>query len=339
MKGVVIVTCARSGSTRAVAAELADDAEDVVPAAGVEPGRVVAQLPEDLLHLEGGEDVLDQHGGADRAARDAERLLGVGEDLVPQLAPRGGSRASAGRSRGRCRARAARGRCGRSRGRSRRGWPTPARRPPRTCLSTRCQPRGRTIRVATSGLSWYRFPSGMVNAIRRRTASIRLTWPATHVVPGGGVGVLEVGHEDPRARVEGVDHHLALDRAGDLDPAVLEVGRRRCHPPLPLAHRAGGGEEVGGEAAVEVVLALNAQSQQVEAGGLEVAAKVGDEGQRLLAQHLVVALSRRRQQADGGTGAAGHHTASLNCSSSVEPSSARMESSAPPVTTSATCSK
>ena len=85
MKGTVIVTCARSGSTALrVVAELLDGAEDVVPAAGVQPGRVLAQLVEDLLHLEGGEDGLDQHRGADGAARDAERVLRGAEDVVPE---------------------------------------------------------------------------------------------------------------------------------------------------------------------------------------------------------------------------------------------------------------
>ncbi len=44
------------------------------------------------------------------------------------------------------------------------------------------------------------------------------------VLPGGRGGVFEVGHEDARAGVEGVDDHLAVDGAGDLDAAVLEVG-------------------------------------------------------------------------------------------------------------------
>src|SRR6266540_114502 len=56
--------------------ELLDYREHVVPAAGVQPGRVVAQLVEDLVHLEGGGDGLDQHGCLDGAARDAEAVLG-----------------------------------------------------------------------------------------------------------------------------------------------------------------------------------------------------------------------------------------------------------------------
>ena len=67
-----------------VAAELLDDAEDVVPAAAVEPGRVLAQLVEDLVHLEGGEDRLDEDGGADGAPREPRSLLDHQEDVVPE---------------------------------------------------------------------------------------------------------------------------------------------------------------------------------------------------------------------------------------------------------------
>ena len=52
-------------------AELLDHAEDVVPAPCVEPGGVVAQLVEDLVHLEGGENRLDQHRRLDRPVLDA----------------------------------------------------------------------------------------------------------------------------------------------------------------------------------------------------------------------------------------------------------------------------
>src|SRR5207248_8058114 len=66
------------------AVEFLDDAEDVVPAPGVESGGVVAQLVEDLVHLESGCDDLEQYGCLDRAAGDAERVLGEVEDLVPE---------------------------------------------------------------------------------------------------------------------------------------------------------------------------------------------------------------------------------------------------------------
>ncbi len=72
------------GRQRRVRPELLDPAEQVVPAAGVQARGVLAQLVQDLVHLEGGEDRLDQDGRPDRAARDAERGLAVDEDLVPE---------------------------------------------------------------------------------------------------------------------------------------------------------------------------------------------------------------------------------------------------------------
>src|SRR5207247_3082749 len=63
---------------------LLDYAEHVVPAARVQARRVLAQLPEDLVHLEGGQRRLDQYRRLDRALRKAERLLPVREDVVPE---------------------------------------------------------------------------------------------------------------------------------------------------------------------------------------------------------------------------------------------------------------
>ena len=56
MKGGSIVTCrGRASRSPDVLRNRLDEAEDVVPAAAVEAGGVVAQLIEDLVHLEGGE--------------------------------------------------------------------------------------------------------------------------------------------------------------------------------------------------------------------------------------------------------------------------------------------
>jgi hypothetical protein len=45
---------------------------------------VLAQFVEDLLHLEGRGDGLDEHGGPDGARRQAEQFLRVAEYVVPQ---------------------------------------------------------------------------------------------------------------------------------------------------------------------------------------------------------------------------------------------------------------
>ena len=76
--------CAVRQHELGVGTEALDEAEDVVPAAAVQTGRVLAQLVEDLVHLERGGDRLDQHGRADRAAGEARALLRRDEDVVPQ---------------------------------------------------------------------------------------------------------------------------------------------------------------------------------------------------------------------------------------------------------------
>ena len=65
-------------------AEALDRAEDVVPAAGVQRGRALAQLVEDLVHLEHRGQRLDQDRDLDRAAVEAELLLDDPQRVVPQ---------------------------------------------------------------------------------------------------------------------------------------------------------------------------------------------------------------------------------------------------------------
>ena len=131
MNGTVIVTCARSGSTNVgPRAELLDHAEDVVPAAGVQAGSMLAQLVEDLLHLEGGEDGLDQDRCPDRALRDAELVLREDEGVVPEPRLEVALELRQVEVRPRAALEQLAARCGRRRGRSRRGSPRPARRRP-----------------------------------------------------------------------------------------------------------------------------------------------------------------------------------------------------------------
>ena len=61
-----------------------DDAEDVVPAACVQTGSMIAQLVQNLFHLECREDRFDEHGRADGAAWNSNSLLCEIEDIVPQ---------------------------------------------------------------------------------------------------------------------------------------------------------------------------------------------------------------------------------------------------------------
>jgi hypothetical protein len=62
-------------------------------------------------------------------------------------------------------------------------------------------------------------------------------------------------------RVEGVDHHLRIGRAGDLDAAVGQRLRQRGHGPVSLADGGGVAAEVRQAALVEERLALAARRQ------------------------------------------------------------------------------
>src|SRR5207245_11095647 len=65
-------------------ANLLHDAEDGGLALDVECTVAVAQLVQDLVHLERGQDRLDQHRGADGAAGNAQLILRDIEDVVPE---------------------------------------------------------------------------------------------------------------------------------------------------------------------------------------------------------------------------------------------------------------
>ena len=82
------------------------------------------------------------------------------------------------------------------------------------------------------------------------------------------------------AGVEGVDHHLAVGRAGDLDPAVLEVGGRGGDLPVGFAHVLRFRQEIGQLAGVDLRLTLLPAPEQFARRGSN-AAQVGDKRQRL----------------------------------------------------------
>jgi len=96
------------------------------------------------------------------------------------------------------------------------------------------------------------------------------------VLPGRRVGVLEVRHEDLCAGVQRVDHHLAVDRAGDLRPAVGQVGgRRRDGEVLRCAHERR-----------RLALAFLPLRKQTLALGVELSVEALDEGERLHRQNV-----------------------------------------------------
>ena len=130
----------------------------------------------------------------------------------------------------------------------------------------------------------------------RRVAHVRLAVDA--VLPRRRVRVLEVGHEDARARVERVDHHLAVDGAGDLDAALAQAGGRLGHAPVAFADLARLGQEVRQLARAEPLPALGARRKELSPPAVELAVEEGDELERLRREDLDRATRRRSDDRD-----------------------------------------
>jgi len=105
------------------------------------------------------------------------------------------------------------------------------------------------------------------------------------VGPQRRVAVLEVGHVAVGARVEGVDDHLGLHRAGDLHAAAVQRGRNRRDLPVAVADVLRLGKEVGALAGVEPPGTRHARGQQLLAARLEGAVQRGHQFQRRQGEH------------------------------------------------------
>ena len=118
------------------------------------------------------------------------------------------------------------------------------------------------------------------------------------VRPGRAERVLEVGHEDARPGVEGVDRHLGLGRAGDLDAPIVQVGRGRRDPPVGSADIRGLGQEVGPLPAGQPRGALGPGGEDRGAALAELALEAGHEAQRVVAQDVGVLGCDGREDLD-----------------------------------------
>ena len=279
---------------------LLDDREDVVPAAGVEAGGVLTQLAEDLVHLEGRSDRLDQHGGSDRPEGDSELVLRSDEHVVPQagfevalelgqIEVRAGpplhqltgvvEEEHAEVEQG-CRDRLAVDEDMAFR-------EMPASRP----HHEGCDLIGQAILLAGLG-------SGEVDLAPDGIEEVLL--PVGDVRPGGGVRVLEVGHEHPGARVEGVDHHLAVRGTGDLASTVGEIGGWLRNRPRVVSHRGRVGPEVEQCSGVELRLSPDPCVEQLPTRPIEPPMQAGDEGQGLVGEERIRPLRCGDDECDSG---------------------------------------
>ena len=119
-------------------------------------------------------------------------------------------------------------------------------------------------------------------------------------------GVLEIGHEAFGAGIQRVDDHLAVDRAGNLDAAVLQIGRGRTHGPFAGADVRGFVREHQQRALVQLFLAFLAVTQQGLAALFEAAVQAGEEAQRLVGENVAIAGFQMAQNFDTGGSSESH---------------------------------
>ena len=291
----------------AAVAEGLDDAEQVVPASGVQAGAVVAQLVQDLLHLERGGHGLDEHGRADRAVGDREGVLGEREHVIPQAClevvlelRQVEVRAAAASDqlvrvveRVQPEVHERRGR--RLRDARRSGVPqvllhqVPATRPEH-------DRRGALAELVPLALGRH-----VVDRAPDRIGEVHL--PVDHVRPGRAQGVLVVGEPHVRTRVHRVDGHLAIGRSGDLDPAILEPGPRARNRPRGLL---ADGARLRQEAEVAPVAGRGAPVESLAepllAAREEQVVQARDEVECLRGEDLVEAVAARADDVDAAAG-------------------------------------
>ena len=280
----------RQDEPGAAVPEVLDDGEQVVPAARVQPGGVVAQLVEDLLHLVRGRDRLDQDGRADGALRDADVLLREDEHLVPEAGLQVRLRLRQVEVRALAEVQQTLG----------------VVEEVQAEVDERAG-HGGAVRV--DEMTLVQVPAARAHDDRGeflvRLQRVRLAGPRVrevdvpgvgvgqvelaedHVLPGGRGGVLEVREPHPGARVEGVDGHLAVGGAGDLDPAVVQGVRGRGDlPGVVGADRGGLREEVERGGAGDLGAALGAAGEELVTPGREPPVQLGHEGERRFGEDL-----------------------------------------------------
>ena len=272
--------------------ELLDAAEDVVPAAGVQTGAVLAQFVEDFFHLECSQDGFDQHGRLDRALRQAQLALRHHEHVVPQPCFEVAFHLRQIEER------------------------TGAARD--LLLRVVEHEQGKVEDAAAHALAVDQHmlfievpaarthlqrgdlvvePVGLAVGLERERAADGLAevdLALNLVRPQRRVAVFEVGHVAVGTRVEGVDDHLGLDGAGDLHTTALQRRRNRRDLPVAFADGFRLGQKVGALAGIEPLAAFDARCEQLLAAWLEGPVQLGHQFERGQAEDGLEARTHRR---------------------------------------------
>ena len=131
----------------------------------------------------------------------------------------------------------------------------------RRCFSGRCQPQGRTRRVATRSWRRYTRPSSCSREMVRSMASVRLSCPSRRFS--------QVGRESSKSAMKALAPELKalIIILRSTGPVIstrrsAEVCRHRGHAPVPLPYGARLGQEVRAHPGVQLPLALRPALQE-----------------------------------------------------------------------------
>lgn len=273
-----------------VVLELLDEGEDVVPSATVKTGGVLSELVDDLVHLEGSENRLDKNGSSDGSSGHADPVLRELENVVPQTGLEvrlhlGEVEVRAGAS--------GNGLLGvveevetEIKQTSGDGLAINEEVGLIEVPASRSDDKGGELLLVGSQL--VRLSTGLLVGDGSSDTVVEVDLTVDHVGPGGGGRVLEVGHVGPDIRVQGVDDHLSVSGAGDLNSSVNKTGSRGGSLPSGvLSDVLGLGEEVGELAGVDSSLSSNSSSKELVSSGIEGSVQGGDESKSLLGEDVL----------------------------------------------------
>ena len=243
-------------------AEAFDETEDVVPASAIQAGRMLPQFVQNLVHLERGQDRFDQHRGTNCPGGNAQVVLRLQKDVVPQPCFEMtfqlgqieiGPASLVDQPLGIVveeQAEVEQG-CGNE--------PTvDAEMTLFEVPAAGTHDERRYLLIEAVVLTRLRLK--IVDGACYRVAKIDLA--VERACPSRRMGVLEVGHKAVGPGVQRVDDHFAVDRSSDFHSAVAQIGRQRCDVPVLCANILRTAQEIRQSPRVEQFLSITPLSEQ-----------------------------------------------------------------------------
>ncbi|KAI6775412.1 hypothetical protein HG530_002170 [Fusarium avenaceum] len=274
-----------------VVAELLDDAEDVVPSTTVEARAVVTELVDDLVHLKGSKDGLNQDRASDGTPRHSDVVLGKVEGIVPEASLKVALHLGEVEIRTKALALRLKSVVEEVETEIEEGAGDSLAVNSDVLLlqvpATGTDNKGRKLAVSAELVLFRALLE--VNLTTVGVVEVDLT--VDHVIPSRGAGrlTLEIGHVSIDIRVERVHNHLPVSGAGDLNTAVHQTrSRSGTFPCGVLADVLGLREEVRKNTAVKLSLASLATLKEDLTALVERAVQEGEKGEGLGGEDLAV---------------------------------------------------